>query len=768
MDLVPAASIDHGYSIIPTTEEPAVEEVNKGAEAGNDDPPVDWFEPLEEDDDTHSWEPGHHVNRRDEEEEEEGSVAAESEKSGSVASDDKAFKRTYRVSHHRKSTNADEGWVDWPILGEGWKRRQVIRRSGSSVGQRDVYYVGPGGERVRSRVELAAVLGSVMNVAMFDFKTGEFHTGQPQHPRRKRRKSRERQWSESSCKEKDEGVDTPGPHHLVSPQRRIKKEPVIKEEPSSSGKPNAWPPTLFCAGCGNEFIGTSYDRQRKKPCCPNCWAAKRKTHPSIRTKRWIPCLRCEACLTTSNCGSCHNCEDKLSSLPNTFTRLTCQKRRCLCPVRKELMAGSENVRVKLSPPPSLELSYLEDFQEPLDEDDVHFGFEMDVTDQIMESSDTEHSVNIEVDDAEDDMSDGEEGEFDEDDEEWPKRRRRRACGTCSACLGTTDCGKCDFCRDKPKFGGRNTKRQKCRLRQCQSRAKLGPGRRKPRYTYSRKPLMKRSKELPSGGPGGPGSPGEDDGRPTAIPYRCPEPASRSTLPPVAIPRAHWVARRGSPEPSSSTKRPPEVSHRPYWVEKGGSPEPASSTKRPPEVTHRPHRLSPQVNKMPSLEHGDNVQSQTIPQVFSSAERQARLNVDPSSPLYKLLEELRAAALPILWYSILVEGPRLQIIQCSKQSRMADTAVLIEPDFCFRVTVQKQPLLPCHPLYDQHALHLSSVRQVVKLLLDLESYFVCQGIAMEERPATDGPIILDRALTCDFLVPGTVAVCAACSALCGPR
>ena len=99
--------------------------------------------------------------------------------------------------------------------------------------------------------------------------------------------------------------------------------------------------------------------------------------------------------------------------------------------------------------------------------------------------------------------------------------------------------------------------------------------------------------------------------------------------------------------------------------------------------------------------------------------------------------------------------------------MADTAVLIEPDFCFRVTVQKQPLLLCHPLYDQHALHLSSVRQVVKLLLDLESYFVCQGIAMEERPAGDGPIILDRALTCDFLVPGTVAVCAACSALCGP-
>ena len=46
----------------------------------------------------------------------------------------------HRISH--KSINADEGWVDWPILGEGWKRKQVIRRSGSSIGQRDVYYVG--------------------------------------------------------------------------------------------------------------------------------------------------------------------------------------------------------------------------------------------------------------------------------------------------------------------------------------------------------------------------------------------------------------------------------------------------------------------------------------------------------------------------------------------------------------------------------------------------------------------------------------------------
>ncbi|XP_062975629.1 methyl-CpG-binding domain protein 1-like [Elgaria multicarinata webbii] len=47
-----------------------------------------------------------------------------------------------------------------------------------------------------------------------------------------------------------------------------------------------------------------------------------------------------------------------------------------------------------------------------------------------------------------------------------KSRRNRKCGECEACLLKTDCGRCDFCCDKPKFGGRNLKRQKCRWRQC--------------------------------------------------------------------------------------------------------------------------------------------------------------------------------------------------------------------------------------------------------------------------------------------------------------
>lgn len=56
------------------------------------------------------------------------------------------------------------------------------------------------------------------------------------------------------------------------------------------------------------------------------------------------------------------------------------------------------------------------------------------------------------------------------------KRSARMCGECEACRRTEDCGHCDFCRDMKKFGGPNKIRQKCRLRQCQLRARVSTGR----------------------------------------------------------------------------------------------------------------------------------------------------------------------------------------------------------------------------------------------------------------------------------------------------
>lgn len=42
-----------------------------------------------------------------------------------------------------------------------------------------------------------------------------------------------------------------------------------------------------------------------------------------------------------------------------------------------------------------------------------------------------------------------------------KRKRGVRCMQCPACLRTDDCGRCEYCLDKRKFGGPNIKKQAC-------------------------------------------------------------------------------------------------------------------------------------------------------------------------------------------------------------------------------------------------------------------------------------------------------------------
>ena len=45
------------------------------------------------------------------------------------------------------------------------------------------------------------------------------------------------------------------------------------------------------------------------------------------------------------------------------------------------------------------------------------------------------------------------------------KRRGRGCGGCPGCV-REDCGKCNYCKDKTKFGGPGRKKQRCALRVC--------------------------------------------------------------------------------------------------------------------------------------------------------------------------------------------------------------------------------------------------------------------------------------------------------------
>lgn len=706
------------------------------------EPPVDWLEPLEDDEHDEEW-----------------SLGGESEKSLSVG---KKRKRIPLFNLPRgKRSNPDEGWEEWPQLGDGWKRKAVVRRSGSSIGQKDVYYISPKGERVRSRVELVSVLDGILDLSQFDYKSGLFLNGQVIKRRRKKKIIRERSSSESSWLERGDGADTPDSIHRLTPNLTMKSaqirqtsfvrpmEPTVKIDPpiadsiklplpsasrqtplpAVNGEAGGQENTLECARCGISFMGTKYDKKRKKPRCASCWALKAKEHPMVRLRKWIPCGQCMGCLMTENCGQCPNC--RFTFLGTDVRKRLCIRRKCLSPIRKGL---GVNLPVKKAE--------VEEIQE-------------EVSSQLpptpsMKSSDTENvSVSVDPDD-DDDMST-------DDDDDWHKKRKRRSCGECKACLCRKDCGSCDFCVDKPKFGGSNKKRQKCRQRQCQRQAMrhllpaemeiefgadsmLLPGRPRPHYTYSRKSITKRNKPHADMD----GSENEDDDTQFLQSYWSSEP-SNNDMKHSSNPVTHLqiVERNGVKD-----LFPNANSHK---SSKNDQPHKTSSIKDGPKLFFNNYEVD------------DNDDFPMITHIFSLAEQSNSVNGE--NQLANLLKSLQESELPFLWYAIMVDGPLLQLIQCSKHSSMADTMVLINSAFNYQITVQKHPLLPTHWLYDDFPSRLTHAADVVTLLAALEKYGVCHGMPPKDSYASLQPITLDRAMTCHFVVKKNVGICSNCKLLC---
>ncbi|XP_063064809.1 neurofilament heavy polypeptide-like isoform X2 [Engraulis encrasicolus] len=121
----------------------------------------------------------------------------------------------------------------------------------------------------------------------------------------------------------------------------------------------------------------------------------------------------------------------------------------------------------------------------------------------------------------------------------------------------------------------------------------------------------------------------------------------------------------------------------------------------------------------------------------------------------LLSSLHATVLPAYWMAVMARGPAVQLLQCSRRSPMVDTLLHIQSGLCYCLTVQGLPLPPRHHIYQRHPPRLSSVRQVVDLLLDLEDLEVCQGYpwgsALAVKPRTDQAVLCIRATACHLLI-----------------
>uniref|UniRef100_A0A8C0CZ37 Methyl-CpG-binding domain protein 1 n=1 Tax=Balaenoptera musculus TaxID=9771 RepID=A0A8C0CZ37_BALMU len=327
-----------------------------------------------------------------------------------------------------------EDWLDCPALGPGWKRREVFRKSGATCGRSDTYYQSPTGDRIRSKVELTRYLGPACDLTLFDFKQGILCYPAPKAhslavPSRKRKKP-----SRPAKAQK---------RQVGPPKSEARKEaPRDETKADADTAPASLPAPGCCENCGISFSGDGTRRQRLKTLCKDCRAQRIAFNREQRMFKSRGCGVCRGCQTREDCGRCRVC--LRPPRPGLRRQWRCVQRRCLRGKHGRRRGGCDSkVAPRRRPPRTQPLPALPPSQPP-ESPELH--------PRALAPSPPAEFIYYCVD--EDEL------------QPYTNRRQNRKCGACAACLRRMDCGHCDFCCDKPKFGGSNQKRQKCRWRQC--------------------------------------------------------------------------------------------------------------------------------------------------------------------------------------------------------------------------------------------------------------------------------------------------------------
>uniref|UniRef100_A0A2I3HBZ5 Methyl-CpG-binding domain protein 1 n=1 Tax=Nomascus leucogenys TaxID=61853 RepID=A0A2I3HBZ5_NOMLE len=352
-----------------------------------------------------------------------------------------------------------EDWLDCPALGPGWKRREVFRKSGATCGRSDTYYQSPTGDRIRSKVELTRYLGPACDLTLFDFKQGILCYPAPKaHPVAVASKKRKKPSRPAKTRKRQ-----------VGPQSgEVRKEaPRDETKADTDTAPASFPAPGCCENCGISFSGDGTQRQRLKTLCKDCRAQRIAFNREQRMFKRVGCGECAACQVTEDCGACSTC---LLQLPHDVASglfCKCERRRCLriversrgCGVCRGCQTQEDCGRcpICLRPPrPGLRRQWKCVQRRCLRGKHARRkgGCDSKMAARRRPGSQA--------------LPPPPPSQSPEPTEPQPytNRRQNRKCGACAACLRRMDCGRCDFCCDKPKFGGSNQKRQKCRWRQC--------------------------------------------------------------------------------------------------------------------------------------------------------------------------------------------------------------------------------------------------------------------------------------------------------------
>ncbi|XP_058413085.1 methyl-CpG-binding domain protein 1 isoform X17 [Diceros bicornis minor] len=400
-----------------------------------------------------------------------------------------------------------EDWLDCPALGPGWKRREVFRKSGATCGRSDTYYQSPTGDRIRSKVELTRYLGPACDLTLFDFKQGVLCYPTP----------KAHSLAVPSKKQKKPSRPAKARKRQVGPQRsEVRKEaPGDETKADTDTAPASLPAPECCENCGISFSGDGIRRQRLKTLCKDCRAQRIAFNREQRMFKRVGCGECAACQVTEDCGACSTCLLQLPQDVASGLFCKCERRRCLRIVERSRGCGvcrgcqtredCGRCRVCLRPPrPGLRRQW-KCIQRRCLRHLAHrlrchhqrcqrrpplavappagkHGRRRGGCDSKMAAKRRPQTQPLPPPPPSQPQESPElhpralvpspPAEFiyycvDEDElQPYTNRRQNRKCGACAACLRRMDCGHCDFCCDKPKFGGSNQKRQKCRWRQC--------------------------------------------------------------------------------------------------------------------------------------------------------------------------------------------------------------------------------------------------------------------------------------------------------------
>ncbi|KAJ8371323.1 hypothetical protein SKAU_G00113510 [Synaphobranchus kaupii] len=834
-----------------------------------EDPPGDWLEPLEDDEEEdEDWQSTDldlsvRVNGTKEPEPETESPIGENEKSDGVKLQVTGGSETLGVFKRRRRKAEDgEKWLDCPPLGAGWKRKEVFRRSGFSIGKTDTYYISPRGDRVRSKIEMMKLLPGTFDLTNFDFKSGVFLDEASVKLRRKRRKTHNGASTEDGTPSErsfsSEKTETPERSHTPHSQATTPQRPQLTPQPATAVGPSPPTPTSFCSpprlvrasplaaaitptrrsGSAASLHPTS-SPERDYNTVPEVLGDLKSSpafsHPvTKRSPRTLPVSHSVGPDSASNgeegatgyAGTAgplvYGCSSCGSSYPGMVFRRPNQKAFCPKCTPEKKPESPRNIVFRKVGQGQWVLGRASDTKEgitspPKKTDKISkFGRKLKLSKKPrpghLEKADTKrfkkpHAI-PQYSDTEDFP-----GQYDDNDDAdyGHKKRSRRACWKCDACLRTTDCGRCDFCMDKPKFGGRNKKRQKCRLRQCQShamrhllpfqmsksRAKQRPSRDK--YWPRRLPRTHRPKwhddmdlteDEDEEGYMGTLRPGLYELDQDEMDNQDVGEADQD----VAMSQMNYEMNCDPINGTMSSSEELYISSYPLYIQdcfqtdrsklKMGNMDhlPAVyDTDLPlpppqdPEALYDQASLPGQYRNLPELLSrlgtdgdrlvlGDDVEivevdsgepeepesTPVITQIFSLATSRPAVS-EAEKELLGLLESLRRTVLPAHWVGLMVEGPRLQLLQCSKLSTMADTVLQIEPGFFYQISVQGQPLLLTHPLYEAHPPRLAHIDQVVPMLQDLERYTVCQGYPSCVPQPNREPVLYVRAAACGLLV-----------------